>query len=236
LKKNQTNRNVYIDNFDNIEKEVIQMALFGKKKIPGAAEGIPTDRVIQMRQQGYSNDQIIQGLQREGYNSSQIFDAMSQADIKGTVEGEYQPIPPGAAMPQEMPPAMPEPMHLPEMPPMPAAPAIDRAAIEEVAESIIDEKWEELMKNVDKIVAWKEETEVKIAKMQQRIKDLRERFEVLHTGILGKISEYDKGIKGVSTDIQAMGEVFKKVLPTLTANVGELSRITKKIKRPSSQK
>ena len=58
------------------------MALFGKK----GAKGTPLDLVIQMRQNGSTNDQIIQDLQKQGYSSSQIFDAMNQADVKGTVE------------------------------------------------------------------------------------------------------------------------------------------------------
>ena len=69
------------------------MALFGLGKKPtqpaaasAPAEGVPTELVIQMRQQGMSNDQIIQNLQTQGYSSSQIFDAMSQADIRGAVE------------------------------------------------------------------------------------------------------------------------------------------------------
>ena len=124
------------------------MALFGKKKkeVPaGMPEGVPTERVIQMRQQNLSNDQVIQTLQQEGYNSSQIFDAMSQADIKGVVsgEGEVPGAPPGgpppapieepapapapAGMPPPMP-AMPPPMPGP-MPAPPAAPAVDRAAL-----------------------------------------------------------------------------------------------------------
>ncbi|MEE9525131.1 MAG: hypothetical protein V3V78_00810 [Candidatus Woesearchaeota archaeon] len=249
------------------------MALFGKKKptaAPGGAPtGVPTDRILQMRQQGQTNDQIIQSLQQEGYSSSQIFDAMSQADIKGAVGGEVPQAempgaPPGGPMPEsqpigmeQAPPPMPEmqapqaqappPMQapmppIPEMaPPMPEMQApsaqlppmpveVDRAAIEEVAESIIDEKWEELMKNVDKIVAWKEETEAKLVKMEQMMKDIKERFEALHQGVLSKVSQYDKGIKGVSTDVKAMEQVFKKILPTFTANVNELSRLTKKIK------
>ena len=211
------------------------MGLFGKKK---AAEGVPTDvptdRIIQMRQQGISNDQIISQLQQEGYNSSQIFDAMSQADIKGAAGGEVPPAPPGGPAPAEMP-LPPEGMPPPMPEAMPSA-GVDRTVIEEVAESIIDEKWEELMKNVDKIVEWKESTEEKLTKMDQKIGDLKERFEALHQGVLAKVSEYDKGIKEVGTDVRAMESVFKKVLPTFTANVGELSRITKKIKTSKPKK
>ncbi len=230
------------------------MALFGKKKKEGgnSAEGIPTDKILDLRKQGYSNDQIIQNLQQEGYQSSQIFDAMSQADIKGGVGGEERespPAPPGGPAPESQPMPPPEtsqpqqqqyqypqqPSY--EMPPSAqAGQAFDRTAVEEIAESIIDEKWEALMKNVDKIIEWKEATESKINKMEQKMKDLKERFESIHSGVLSKISEYDKGIKGVSTDIKAMEEVFKKTLPTFTKNVKELSSLAKKMKSSKSRK
>ncbi|MBW2977662.1 hypothetical protein KY331_02345 [Candidatus Woesearchaeota archaeon] len=235
------------------------MALFGKKKEeapgvpPGGApmpppqpagppQGVPTAIVIQMRKQGLTNNQIVQTLQREGYSSSQIFDAMSQADIKGIVEkpGEGTAVEPGPApaMPPPMPegPAMPPTGAPPPMPPTTpgappsGAPSASKEEMEEVAESIIDEKWEELMKAVDKIVAWKETTDAKITKIEQKMDDLKSEFDALHKGILGKIEEYDKGIKGVGTDIKAMEEVFKKTLPTFTENIHELSRVTKQIK------
>lgn len=226
------------------------MALFGKKSNPTQTQGIPVDKVIQMRQQSISNDQIIQSLQQEGYNSSQIFDAMSQADIKGTVSGDNaqqgEPIPPEQMIPEVAPidnplspqeqAPMPPPLEpsVEGMPPpmrMPMDNSEDRAVIEEIAESIIDEKWEQLIKNVDKIVEWKESTESKLVKMDQQIKDIKERFEVLHKGILTKVSEYDKGMKTVGTDVKAMEQVFKKILPTFTENVNDLSRITKNLKK-----
>lgn len=225
------------------------MALFGlgKKKFaqrpvvaPGApATGVPTDLVIQMRQQGLSNNQVTQNLQSQGYTSSQIFDAMNQADVKGAVESA----PVGAGPSPEAPPVGPPPTpgvvpsypsQSPEVPapssPMQAAPGTELERIEEITEAIIDEKWDELMKSVDKIVAWKETTESRIIKIEQAIKDLKERFEELHKGILAKVGEYDKGIRDVGSEIKAMEGVFKKVLPTLTENVGELSRITKSMK------
>ncbi|MBW2965673.1 hypothetical protein KY342_01055 [Candidatus Woesearchaeota archaeon] len=216
------------------------MALFGKKKTaatPSApATGIPTDLVIQMRQQGLSNDQIIQNLQGQGYSSSQIFDAMNQADVKGAVEAV--PAGPSPEAPPAGPPPAPgvvppyPPVQEAPMPagPMPSGAEAERERVEEVAEAIIDEKWDELMKSVDKIIAWKETTETRMIKIEQAIEDLKERFEELHKGILAKIGEYDKGIRDVGTEIKAMEGVFKKVLPTLTENVGQLSRITKSMK------
>lgn len=259
------------------------MALFGKKKEakPGVT-GVPIDRVLQMKQQGIVNTQIIDTLRGEGYSDAQVFDALSQADIKSAVGGEQpgQPgdmapppgqapmlegqmpapaeaqMPPAAApmppMPegQQMPPPNVPPAAPPEMPPpgpapmpgsmppppgqmqAPSAPmAGGKEEIEAVAESIIDEKWETLMKGMDKIVAWKDEAEGRLVKMEQQISDLKERFEELHKGILAKIGDYDKNIKAVGSDIKAMETVFKKTLPTFTENISELSRITKGMKK-----
>ena len=232
------------------------MALFGKKKEVGAGPGMPpagpepgeetpTALVIQMRRQGLTNNQIVQTLQREGYSSSQIFDAMSQADIKGIVEkpGRAAEAGPAPAMPPPMPSPSPSSSERPLAPPLgppeapPGAPGtVGAEEIEEIAESIIDEKWEELMKAVDKIVAWKESTEAKVAQMEQKMEDLRKEFDTLHKGVLGKIEEYDKDIKDVGTDIRAMEAVFKKTLPTFTENIHELQSLTKKIKSRPKKK
>ena len=238
------------------------MGLFGKKKKEEAAPAAtPLERVVQMRQQGFQDPQIIDALQKEGYPSSQIYDAINQADIKSTIEASPgteveinvspgapqvpsgpapmpEPLPPGAPPgPAPMPEPLPAEGAMPGMPPPPggippaySAPELKREEIEEIAESIIDEKWNELMKGVDKIVAWKEETETKLVKIEQQIKDIKERFDELHKGVLAKIGDYDKSIRGVGSDIKAMESVFKKILPTFTENVGELSRITKDIK------
>ena len=53
------------------------VALFGKKKQPEQEQqmpgtGTPTNLVMQMRQQGLSDNQIVQSLQNEGYSSVKI--------------------------------------------------------------------------------------------------------------------------------------------------------------------
>ncbi|MFH1133362.1 MAG: hypothetical protein V1735_02650 [Nanoarchaeota archaeon] len=74
------------------------MFSFGKKDAPPAdvsawqpppqPQGVPpVNDVLQMRQQGFSNNQIIQRLQQQGFAPNVIFDAMNQADVKGNVEG-----------------------------------------------------------------------------------------------------------------------------------------------------
>ena len=86
------------------------------------------------------------------------------------------------------------------------------------------------MKGVNKIIEWKDSAEERLAKIEDDIENLKNRFSELHTGVLGKISEYDKGIRDVGTDIKAMQEVFKKTLPKFTENVAALEKLAKRKK------
>ena len=213
-------------------------------------QGIPTDKVLQMRSQGLSNNQIIQSLSREGYMQSQIFDAMNQAEIKmgvTSIPSEYM---------QQYEPA--NPMTMGGMPPPPPSagqgqqPPVQRppsqggvnpnmgvndyglsgsVTTEELIEALIDEKWNDLLKDIAKIADWKDKAENRLVKMEQSVEDLRKNFETLHKAVIGKIGEYDKHILDVGAEIQAMEKVFQKVLPTFVENVNELSRITDNIKR-----
>jgi hypothetical protein len=200
------------------------MALFGRK---AEKVSIPTDQVIKLRQQGFSDDQIVQTLQKDGFKSHQIFEAMNQAEVKAMVAPESLEEIPAPENPMEHTPASPA-----ELPPLPSAPgermSVDR--IEEIAEAIIDEKWNELVVNVNRIIDWKEETDRKLAAIQAKISDLGARFEKVQASMLGKIEEYDKTMTEVGTDVKALTKVFQKVLPGFMENVGELSRITERIK------
>tara|TARA_Y100000310_G_scaffold335371_1_gene417255 strand:- start:1195 stop:1881 length:687 start_codon:yes stop_codon:yes gene_type:complete len=228
------------------------MGLFGKKEEnapvsgspggmpPAGVQGnVPTEAVQNMRKQGSTNNQIIQELQNQGYNSQQIFDAMNVSEPPnmpaGPIGGMDQSMP---SAPQ-MPPMGEEPMPGPEqvMPtPSEMGPIEghmvggERERIEEMAEAIIDEKWEELVKSINKIIEWKEKMEGRITQIEQELKDTRGSFDQLHNSIIGKINEYDKNIVNVGTEVKAMGKVFEKVMPTFTENVSELKRIVSKKK------
>lgn len=223
------------------------MELFGigkKKKdarIPAMASApqpTPLEQVLGLRQQGLSNDQIIQRLQGQGLSYPQIFDAMNQADASGTA-------PPPSYFEGAEPAPMPEPaqrMSMPpprEMPPsLPREESVNgnREMIEEISEAIIDEKWDELVKDIGKIVEWKNKIEGRITSIEQEFKDLKSEFENLHKAIISKVGEYDQNITNVGTEIKAMERVFQKVLPKMTENVNELSRITTRVKGKSTSR
>jgi hypothetical protein len=182
-----------------------------------------------MRAKGFDNNQIVQALQRNGYSSTQIFDALNQADLLSGAGSFAEPPPlPGASSSE------------------PSASqygggyedsggggGIANEEVEELIESVIEEKWEELSKDIAKVVEWKNDVETKIAKLEQRFESLKDDFDKLHQAIIGKIGEYDKNILEVGAEVKAMEKVFSKVLPLFTENVSELARITQALKKNS---
>ncbi|MBN2142406.1 hypothetical protein JW711_03680 [Candidatus Woesearchaeota archaeon] len=187
---------------------------------------LPVDQVKTLRSRGFDNNQIVQALQRNGYSSTQIFDALNQADLVG-----------GAAPGSPVPDMGSAPMGGPDEPPPPDAAGAVGAdepmdeQIDEMIESIVEEKWNAVSKDFSGLMDWKGEVDSKIIKINQRIDTLQESFDKLHQAIIGKVGEYDKNILAVGAEIKAMERVFAKVLPVFTENVNELNRITQGLKK-----
>lgn len=190
---------------------------------------MPVDQVKAMRARGFDNNQIVQALQRNGYSSTQIFDALNQADLvsgnPGFGEAPYGQQPYGqqgaAAQPAQ-------PMQESAQGGGSGASAEE---IEELVESVIAEKWESISKEIGKMAEWKSDIDGKLIKMDQKIESMKDDFDKLHQAIIGKIGEYDRNILAVGSEIKAMEKVFSKVLPVFTDNVNELSRITDAMKK-----
>ncbi|MEM3154045.1 MAG: hypothetical protein QW165_00560 [Candidatus Woesearchaeota archaeon] len=177
---------------------------------PPLPSEVPIAQVVSMQSQGLTNNQIIQTLQRQGYQPTQIYDALAQAEVKKTIE----------------------PMEAPgEMPPRSEIKAPAHPESEALVEQIIEEKWHELQKDVAKVNEWKDLLTSRIDKLEQSMTDIRADLDGLHKAIVARIGEYDKTLMDVGTEIKAMEKVFQKVLPELTGNIQELSRITKSAKK-----
>jgi DNA-binding transcriptional MerR regulator len=174
---------------------------------------VPISQVASMQSQGLTNNQIIQTLQRQGYQPTQIYDALAQAEAQKSIEPMEVP---GEMAPQKT-----------EIRPPPAHPES-----EAVVEQIIDEKWQELQKDLAKINEWKDLVGSRVDKLEQSMSDMKMDLDGLHKAIVARIGEYDKTLMDVGTEIKAMEKVFQKVLPELTGNIQELSRITKTVKGP----
>ena len=173
----------------------------------------PLTDVAQLRNSGLTDALIIDELSRRGYTVSQINGALAQLD-GGTHMAQYPAYPQQAYPPQQ------------------ASGKDDTmySRMEEIAENLIDEKWDELIAEVKKIVEWKEKIEEKQQRMETDLAKLKEDFKTLHQGVLGKLDEYDGRMREVGTDLKAVGKVFKDVVPQFVENVKELSAVTKDLK------
>ncbi|MEK6950653.1 MAG: hypothetical protein AABX13_02925 [Nanoarchaeota archaeon] len=159
--------------------------------------------VLELRSQGLSDAVVKQELQSRGYLPSQVEQALQQADTP------YPSAASGSVMPA------PDQGNIYER-------------IEEITESIVDEKWDDLIAEVKKIVEWKESLEQKQAKVQADLDKLKENFAALHQGVLGRLEDYDERMQDVGTELKAVGKVFKDVIPVFVENVKELKSVTER--------
>jgi hypothetical protein len=213
------------------------MAMFQNK-----GQGDLAGQVTQLREQGLTDDMIVQELSQKGFSEPQIISQLSKVGA-GAPPGSLGGMPPTApesdsipdssfSMPsaqQGMPPQMPSRGNSSSSGMGGSADSI-YSRIEEMTESLIDEKWDELVSEVKKIVAWKEKVEEKTKKLEHDVMKLSDDFKTLHQAVLGKVEEYDSRMRDVGTELKAVGKVFKDVVPIFTENVKELKHITSGMK------
>ncbi len=155
--------------------------------------------------------------------------AYGQQDDDGSQMDQAPPSPEG------MPPSSYGSNNYSEQPMMAPAPGMDSGALyermEEVAESLIDEKWDQLITEVKKIIDWKEKVEEKQRLLINDVQKLKDDFKILHQGVLGKLDDYDARMRDVGTELGAVGKVFKDVIPEFVENVKELSSMTGRMRK-----
>ena len=109
-------------------------------------------------------------------------------------------------------------------------PQISTDYIQQLAEEIVDEKWDDLMNKVGDIRLWKDKIEMDITSIKQEIMRTQNHFANLQKAVLGKVSEYNENILNINTEMKSLEKVFEKILQPMTQNIKELDRITSKLK------
>ena len=198
-----------------------------------------------LRTQGLTDQQIVQELTGQGVKEPVVISALGSLNNAPTITQKNQgdnmnnmTNNPGEVPPQGMPQQGMPPQQMQQDPQgqsMNNSQGMDSQEnlyerIEEIAEGLIDEKWEDLISEVKKIIEWKQKTEETQVKITSDLDKLKEDFKVLHQSVLGKVEEYDKRMQDVGTELKAVGKVFKDVIPVYTENVKELRSITKNSK------
>jgi hypothetical protein len=211
---------------------------------------IPTEKVLDMQKQGLGSQEIISNLQNLGYKHEQIASAMDQATVKNEISNMGPPEQP--ALEGDVPLALmnapapsnsqEEPASQQDYPPMEYAPTdqtagfapepLERAsydAIEEIAESIIKEKWSEMVRSVGDITQWKERTDLDLENVKQELIRTQQKFDDLQKALIGKVSEYSEGIIHLGTEMKALEKVLEKILAPLTKSVKDLQIVSEKL-------
>ena len=109
-------------------------------------------------------------------------------------------------------------------------PQLSTDYIQQIAESVVEEKWDDLMSKVGDIRLWKDKMDGEITAIKQEIMRTQNHFANLQKAVLGKVSEYNENILNINNEMKALEKVFEKILQPMTENIKELSRITEKIK------
>ena len=177
----------------------------------------PLSEVMELRNQGLTDSLIMEEMTKKGYPPRDVRQALSRVEMSSDLPPEQGPASsyPGPNLPSNN---------------SPEADSNIYERIEEITENIIDEKWDELIGEVKKIITWKEKIEDRQTKINSDIEKLKEDFNVLHQGVLGKLEDYDTRMRDVGTELKAVGRVFKDVVPEFVDNVKELSSVTKRMR------
>jgi hypothetical protein len=223
----------------------------------GKNKEIPTEKVLDMQRQGLQNNEIISNLKDQGYKHEQIANAMDQARIKGEISNidlpEKEPIKEASDIPiglmnapapstekttaEEISNPPEQKFTTPEQVTGFAPEPLERAnydAIEEIAESIIKEKWDELIKGIGDIKLWKERIDIDLEGVKQEIVRTQEKFENLQKALMGKVKEYSEGVTNISTEMRALERVLERILSPLTKSVKDLQEVSEKISKKTS--
>ncbi len=194
-----------------------------QQQVRPSPEEIPISQAMQMKERGLTNNQIIQVLQQQGYNPQQIYDALAQAEARQSIAPYAQE----QEMPrEELPPEAP----LMQTQEYPAERPRYEQSTEAIVESIIEEKWKVVQKEITRMTELKDQINTRMTRMEQQLKDLKGDLDGLHKAIIARVGQYDKTLSEVGTEIKAMEKVFKEVLPEMTGSIQELSKLTKKLK------
>src|SRR3989344_772796 len=187
-------------------------------------------KIMSLKRQGKQNPGIIEDLKKSGYSSQEIYDAMSSQ--QRNPDSELRPPTPSQEIgsfneSEEI--EETEQNSTSDFMPSQKFPAPQNITgrqqiedIEEIAESIINEKMDELNISLGEMTIWKERVSTEIDAIKQEILRVRNSFENLQTAMVGRVEDYRKNINDMSVEIKALNKIMEKIIEPLSENVKEL--------------
>jgi len=216
------------------------------------------EQVMQLKNQGMNDKDIVNNLQQQGISPKEITDAVNQAQIKNAVASE-NPIP----APQEASPiataGTAETPYTPQtqeagetyMPPQAGtdysqaeqgagyypeqeAPAlgVDSDTVIEISNQVFSEKIKEVKKNISEFNEFKTIFQTKVNGIDERLKKIEKIIDTIQIKILEKVSSYGQELSSTKKEMSMMQDSFKKLAGKTTTK----TKILKKKKTSKNKK
>jgi len=197
------------------------------------------DKIIELKNQGRSDAEIIQALREQGISPKEINDALSQSQIKSAIGGMQESIMQPQWTPQieqqsmEMPQ---EGMQIPQeyqqyqetqMPQesyyqysQPTA----TDTISEIVDNLLAEKLADMKKRLLILEEARKADALKLASISERLKRIEDTIFNLQASIIRKIGEYGEGIKSINNEMSMMQDSFGKLVNPMISSLRESSK------------
>ena len=191
------------------------------------------EQIIQLRNQGTPDEDIIKTLQNNGFSPKEINDSFNQVQIKNAVSDEApqnpENIPPSPEIGQQ--PLQsdeiyaPNPQTIPEeqevyypQPPLQGqedyySPGeFDTSTVIEISEQVFSEKIQTLQKKIEDVAEFKVLAESKIGNLLERIKNVEKIIDTLQISILKKVGSYGGNLENIKNEMSMMQDSFRKMV------------------------
>ncbi len=111
-----------------------------------------------------------------------------------------------------------------------AAASTSNEAVQELAEEIINEKWEEFKTKIGDMTELKRYIGSKLKQVEDRVKRVELNFDKVQLGIMGQVKQYGSRIDSLDAEVQALQSAFSQILQPLVSSVKELRDVSDEIK------
>jgi len=199
----------------------------------------PTDKVREMKKSGMIDEDIVNSLKND-FSNMEVDDAMNQDTQNDNILDELDQFAPTNA-PENLMEETPSPESDEDVSSFPSqnqsqvysqpTQEFSSSQIQEIAESIVEEKWEEFISRTGDINLWKETINNDIESIKQEVLRIQDRFNNLQNILVGKVTDYNKSVLELNSEMKALEKVMEKIIEPLTTNVKELGKITQDLKK-----
>lgn len=179
--------------------------------------------VSSMLDSGMSQQDIIDNLRQQGYDSTAIKNAL----LNGLKKAQEKP----AQTSQEPQPAQIQRIQIPQqLQENRTAPNDDSAGIsgqtleniQQILEQIIDEKWKSSASELNSLKSNININTNSIETINDQLERLNQRMDSLQNTMAGKTEEYNKTISDVNVELQAFEKVIDRLVPAISDSIKEL--------------